>query len=103
MSESFLDAYLQTKRRVYPEKLSSSDDDIFQYAVSEEEDIEVLHELEAMLSAELTGILIEIRRTKRSFPGKIFGAKKMVEKEKRHEKAISRVGERIREIEQCSW
>ena len=104
MAENILDAYLQIVRRVYPEKTSFENDDlVFQYGVDVETDKEVLYELERGLSAELAGILVELRHTRRSLRGKLFGAKKLTERKSRHERAINYVGERIQQIEKCGW
>lgn len=108
MQESIFKAYVWVIRRRYPdESRRNNDEKMFHYAIENEENVEVLHELKYGLENELTSKLIEFRRKQRK---KWFSMFLLDRSRKRHtlpegalyENAIAKISERLDQLQKIS-
>ena len=108
MQESIFKAYVGLARGKYPDaSRRNNDEKMFHYAIENEGNIEVLHELRYGLENEFTGKLIEFRRKQRK---KWFTMFLLNGSSKRHtlpegalyENAIAKIGERLDQLQKIS-
>ena len=105
--QSFFHAYVGLARSTYPDKSRQHDDEeMFHYAVDNEADSVVLHELRLRLIAEETSKLIEFRKKQRRHWLKRFfftSSKKhsTLPEGALYERAIAKIEERLEILEKC--
>ena len=102
--ESTLQSYVALVRRSFPDETRGLDDvGVVCYAVTEEDNIKVLHELLKAFELEFTELLLNAKQKYCKIWHRIFGARnrriKLKAQEVFYERAIKEVRERISKIE----
>ena len=106
MQQSIFHAYVGLARSTYPDKSHHDDEEMFCYAVDNEADSIVLHELRHRLIAEETSKLIEFRRKQRRSWLRRFlfvnsNKHRTLPEGALYEKAIAKIEERLEVLEKC--